>query len=341
MMPATTTMNVTGRQILRTTTATLLAGLLAWTPPAPAAPPATGRVPVIGFLAFNAKGCHNANLERGLRELGYTEGRNYKFECRHADGHYDGLDPAARELAAARPDVIVVFGHAATLALHRATTEIPIVMLSSGEPVSVGFARSLAHPGGNMTGVTDFSIELNIKRLELLKSAVPMLRRLAILVHSGLPADLAAAFLRDSEAAGRQFGFSVHVVNFSRLEDLDGAFDQMEAAADQALLVAPMREVPAETARLVELSHKHRLPTVHLRKSFVLAGGFMSYAVDYSILQHRAAFFVDQILNGARPGNLPIEQPARFELYINSASARLLDVELPESLVLRADKVVE
>jgi len=335
------TMTAATRPNLRAAAAALLAGLLAWIPPAQAAPPAIGRVPVVGFLAFNAKGCRNANLERGLRELGYTEGQHYRFDCRHADGRYEGLDAAARGLVAARPDVVVVYGHAATLSMHRATADIPIVMLASGEPVAVGFARSLAHPGGNMTGVTDYTIELNIKRLELLKSAVPTLRRLAILVHSGLPADLAAAFLRDSEAAGRQFGFSVHVVNFARLDDLAGAFDAMEIAGDQALLVAPMREVPAETARLIELSHKHNLPTVHLRKSFVVAGGFMSYGVDYAQLQHRTAFFVDQILNGARPADMPIEQPARFELYINSTSARLLGVELPESLMLRADEVVE
>jgi len=297
--------------------------------------------PRIGFLAFDAKGCHNEAFQGGLRSLGLVENKNFSFVCRHADGLYDRLDGAARELVRARPDVLVVFGHAATRALQRATRDIPVVMLSSGEPVASGFGQSLSRPGGNLTGVTDFSIELDLKRLELLRTAVPSLRRLAVLVHAGLPDDLATVFLRDAETAGRQMGFSVQVVKFSGIDDLPQAFDAMKRLGVQALLVAPTREVPAETRRLVELTHRYRLPTMHLRKSFVMAGGLMSYGVDYPALQQRTALYVQRVLGGEKPGDLPIEQPSRFEFYINSTSARKLGLLLPESLLLRADKVIE
>lgn len=297
--------------------------------------------PTIGFLAFDAKGCHSEAFQGGLRRLGLVENKNFSLVCHHADGNYSRLDGAARELVRTRPDVLVVFGHAATQALQRATRDIPIVMLSSGEPVASGFAQSLSRPGGNMTGVTDFTLELNLKRLELLRTAVPSLRRLAVLVHTGLPEDLAASFLRDAGTAGRQLGFGVQVVKFTGLDDLPQAFDAMKRLGAQALLVAPMREVPAETRRLVELSYRYRLPTMHLRKSFVIAGGLMSYGVDYPALHQRTALYVQRILAGEKPGDLPIEQPSRFEFYINSSSARNLGLLLPESLLLRADKVIE
>lgn len=297
--------------------------------------------PTVGFLAFDAKGCHNEAFLGGLRSLGLVVNKNFTLVCRHANGNDNLLDGAAMDLVRARPDVLVVFGHVATLALQRATRDIPIVMLSSGEPVASGFAQSLSHPGGNMTGVTDSTIELNFKRLDLLRTAVPSLKRLAVLVHTGLPGDLATVFLRDAETAGRQMGFKIHAVKFTGLDDLPQAFDTMKQIGIQALLVAPMREVPAETRRLVELSHLHRLPTMYLRKSFVVAGGLMSYGVDYAVLHQRTAVYVQRILSGEKPGDLPIEQPSRFEFYINSTSARKLGLLLPESLLLRADQVVE
>jgi putative ABC transport system substrate-binding protein len=312
----------------------------AWiTHSAVAAPPA--KMSYVGFLAFSEGGCRNEPFHDGLRELGYVEGKNFSFDCRHAKGRFEALDSAAIELARARPDVIVVFGHAPTQAVQRATRDIPVVMSASGEPVESGFAQSLARPGGNITGVSYFNTELNIKRLEYLKTLVPTLKRLAMLVHAGVPADLAAAHMRDSKAAGERLGFEVQVVKFGNLDGLDEAFVEASRAGAQAMVVAPMREVAAETRRLVELSNHRRLPTIHFRKAFAKNGGLMSYGTDYDVLYHRTATYVDKILNGARAADLPIEQPARFEFVINTTAARTLGIVIPPDLLLRADEVIQ
>jgi putative ABC transport system substrate-binding protein len=297
--------------------------------------------PVIGFIAFEPGGCRNAAFHRGMRELGYEDGKNMVFDCRHAEGRYDGLDVAAAGIVRDGPDVIVALGHAPALAMQHATKTIPVVTCASGEPVASGLVQSLARPGGNITGVSYFNTELNIKRLELLKTAVPGLKRLAVLIHAGAPADLAAAYIRDSAAAGKRLGFETEVVKFAKLEDLDRAFAEALAFRADGMFIAPMREVAAETKRLVELSHRHRLPVVHFRKSFATSGGLMSYGVDYAILHHRTATYVDKILKGANPAELPVEQPARFELHINMGTARKLGLTVPDALRLRADKVIE
>jgi putative ABC transport system substrate-binding protein len=214
-------------------------------------------------------------------------------------------------------------------------------MSASGEPVAMGFVQSLARPGGNITGVSYYAPELTLKRLELLKSMAPNLKRLAVLTHSGLPQELAGAYLRDCEAAGKVLGFTVHVVKYSKLEDIDNAFAEMKQLDVQGVFIAPTREVKAETERMAQLGLKHRLPIVHSRKTFVPAGGLMAYGPDYSVLYHRAAFYVDRILKGAKPGELPVEQPARVELHLNLATAKALGMQVPESLLLRADKVIE
>lgn len=299
------------------------------------------RVPRIGFIAFEPGGCRNAAFHQGLRELGYVEGKNMLFDCRHAEGKFEGLDVAVAELIRAKPNVIVVFGHAPTRAVQRATKDIPIVMIASGEPVELGFAQSLARPGGNMTGVSYYNAELNIKRLELLKTVAPDLNRLVVLVHAGVPAELATAYVRDAEAAGKALRFEVNVVKFKKLEDLDRAFEEMVQLGAKGVYVAPMREVAAETQRLVELSAKHRLPVVHFRKPFAKAGGLMSYGADYATLYHRTAAYVDKILKGANPAELPIEQPARFELVINLKAAQALGLTVPKSLLVRADELIE
>jgi putative ABC transport system substrate-binding protein len=204
----------------------------------------------------------------------------------------------------------------------------------------MGFVQSLARPGGNITGVSYFNTELNIKRLEFLKETLPDLKRLAVLVHASIPSDLTDAYLRDCRAAGRNFGFDVQVVKFRKLEEFDRAFKDMIAAGVQALFVAPMREVAAETRRLAELSVRHRLPTIHFRKTFPKEGGLMSYGADYPTLYHRTATYVDKILNGAKPAELPVEQPARFEFLINLKTARALGITIPHELLLRADEVI-
>ncbi len=305
------------------------------------APAQSNGNPVIGFLAFEPGGCRNEAFHRGLREFGYEVGSNLTLKCVHSEGRYDRQDAAAVELVAQKPDAIVVFGHAPTQAAQRATRTIPIIMSTSGEPVSMKLVHSLTRPGGNITGVSYFASELNIKRLEYLKSVVPGLKRLAMLLHAKLPSDMAGAYLRDSEAAGKALGFSVHVVRYAGLEDLDAAFAEMKGLDVQGVFVAPIREVGAETRRMAELGLRHRLPVVHSRPSFAPAGGLMSYGPDYTILWRRTAYFVDRILKGAKPADLPVEQPSRFELHINMRTARALALKVPESLLLRADKVIE
>lgn len=297
--------------------------------------------PVVGFLAFEPGGCKNEAFHRGMRELGYEDGRNMVFVCRHSEGRYELLDATAAELIKQKPDVLVVFGHAPSQAAQRVTRTIPVVMSTSGEPVAMGLVQSMARPGGNITGVSYYATELNIKRLEFLKSVVPELKRLGVLLHAGLPQDLAGAYLRDSKAAGKAMGFSVHPVKYSKVEDIDDAFGEMERLDVQGVLVAPTREVKAETQRVIKNGLQHRLPIVHSRKSFASGGGLMSYGPDYPVLFHRTAFYVDRVLKGAKPADLPVEQPARFELHINVATAKTLGLQVPESLLLRADKVIE
>lgn len=297
--------------------------------------------PVIGFLAFESGGCKNPAFHRGMKELAYEEGKNMIFVCRHSEGRYELLDATVADLLKAEPDVLVVFGHAPGQAAQRATKTVPIVLTASGDPVGMGFAQSLARPGGNITGVSYYATELNIKRLEMLKSMVPDMKRLAVLLHSGLPQDLAGAYLRDCEAAGKTLGFTVHVVRYSKLEEIDRAFEAMKKLGAQGVFIAPTREVKAETQRVADLGLQHKLPIVHSRKSFTPLGGFLSYGPDYPVLYHRTAYYVDRVLKGANPGELPIEQPARFELHINMATARKLGLQVPESLLLRADKVID
>jgi len=301
---------------------------------------AAEKLPRVGFLAFQEGGCRNQPFHDGLRELGYVEGQNFTFDCRHAQGRFEALDAAAAELVRAKPAVIVVFGHAPTRAAQRATQDIPIVMSASGEPVEMGFAQSLARPGGNITGVSYFNTELNIKRLEYLKTLLPTLKRLGVLMHAGIPTDLIDAYLRDCEAAGKTLGFKIEVVKFAKLEDLDRVFEGMVRSGAQALFVAPMREVAAETKRLVELSNHHRLPTIHFRKAFAKEGGLMSYGTDYAVLYRRTATYVDKILKGAKPAELPVEQPARFEFVVNVKTARTLGLTIPPELLLRANEVI-
>jgi len=297
--------------------------------------------PVIGFLAFEPGGCKNAAFHKGMKELGYVDGRNMVFVCRHSGGKYELLDAAVADLLSAKPDVLVVFGHAPGQAAQRATRTIPIVLTASGDPVGMGFAQSLARPGGNITGVSYYATELNIKRLEMLKSIVPNLTHLGVLLHAGLPKDLAGAYLRDCEAAGKNLGFTIHVVKYSKREEIASAFSEMKKLGVQGVFIAPTREVKAESLRVAEMGLQHKLPIVHSRKSFPPIGGLMSYGPDYPVLYHRTAFYVDRVLKGAMPAEMPIEQPARFELHINMGTARKLGLRVPESLLLRSDKVIE
>jgi len=299
------------------------------------------RMPHVSLLAFNGMGCPNQAVEDGLRELHYVVGQNIKLDCRHAHGQYADLDAVAAELVRSKPNVIVTIGHAQAQAARRATHEIPIVMLASGEPVAAGLVTSFAHPGGNVTGLSYFSTELNIKRLEFLKAIVPGLKRVGVLIDPAAPTDLNEFYVRDARIAGQTLGFEIMVFQMSAVADLDQVFKRMASKKVGAVFVPPKLRHPGEIERFVDLETHFRLPTMHYVKTFPEIGGLMSYGADYALLQRRAAIYVDKILHGARPADLPVEQPTQFILAINVKTARELGLTVPKSLLARADKVIE
>jgi len=301
----------------------------------------SSRMPRVSLLAFNEMGCPNQAVQDGLRELHYIDGQNIKLDCRHAHGRYADLDSIAADLVGSRPDVIVTIGHAQAQAARRATHEIPIVMLASGEPVAAGLVTSFAHPGGNVTGLSYFSTELNIKRLEYLKTMVPGLKRLGVLIDPDAPTEMNEFYVRDSITAGKTLGFEILVFQMSAVADLDQVFKKMASKKIGAVFVPPKLRHPGELERIADLAMRHRLPTMHYVKTFPEIGGLMSYGANYVALQRRAAIYVDKILRGARPADLPVEQPTQFILAINVKTARELGLTVPKSLLARADKVIE
>lgn len=301
----------------------------------------TRRLPRVSLLAFNELGCPNRAFEEGMRELRYVHGQNVQLACWHAHGNYADLDRIAAELVRTRPDVIVTIGHAQAQAARRATREIPIVILASGEPVAAGLIASFAHPGGNVTGLSYFSTELNVKRLEYLKTMVPELKRLGVLIDPDAPAEMNEFYIRDARIAGQTLGFEIMVFQMSAVADLDQVFKRMASKKVGAVFVPPKLRHPGEIERIADLAGHHRLPTMHYVKTFPEIGGLMSYGPDYALLQRRAAIYVDKILRGAKPADLPVEQPTQFILAINIRVAREMGLTVPQSLLARADKVIE
>ena len=297
----------------------------------------------IGLLDPIAPGPSRQHLwdafHQRLRELGYREAEHVAFEFRSAYGQPDRLPGLAVELVRLNVDVIVSVTTPATLAAKRATATIPIVMTNSGDPVATGLVASLARPGGNVTGLTTLSTELSTKRLEVLREIAPTASRVAVLWEEINPAFAIA--VRDTEAAARSFGIQVLVLELKGPDDLDRAFLAMATQQAGALLVMPGSIVLAGRRRLAELAAKHRLPTVYAQREHVEAGGLAAYGSSLSDLFARAADFVVKILKGAKPANLPVEQPTRFELVINLKTARALALVLPQSLLQRADQIIE
>jgi putative ABC transport system substrate-binding protein len=297
-------------------------------------PPA--EAPRIGLLAWS--GCDAPLFVRGLEELGYRPGETVTIECRSAGERYEGLPLAAAELVALGVDVIVGLSQPAGMAAHDATDTIPIASIVSGDPVAVGLARSLAEPGGNLTGLSYYANELTLKRLELLKQAVPELSTVDVLANplvSYLP------FEKDAEQAARRLSLAIRTHHVSEPDDLDSAFVAMKAGGAQALFVLPDMMLSSEAPRIASLALEHRLPTMAWGDWYTEAGCLMAYSAQYGELIHRLAYYVDRILKGAKPGELPIEQPTTFELSINLTTAKALGLELPSALLLRADEVIE
>ena len=321
---------------------TLLGGAAAW--PLSAGAQEEAKVPRIGYLAGNlATMSHlTAAFLRGLHDLGYEEGRNIDIQYRDAEGKYDRLSALAANLVALKVDVIVVTNTPAALAAQRATKIIPIVLAWTADPISSGLVASLARPGGNITGLSFLDPEVVGKRLELLIEAVPTIRRVALLWHPGDYGERTEKdMLQAAEVAAQALGIRLEVVAARGVEDFDGAFSDIVRAGTDAVTVQSTNILFIERNRLVTKMAESRLPAVYLTREFVDAGGLMSYSANVPDLFRRAASYVDKILKGARPSDLPVEQPTKFELVINLKTAKALGLEVPAMLLARADEVIE
>ena len=295
------------------------------------------QMPRIGLLAWSSCDIPSPFL-RGLVELGYKPGETVTIECRSAGGHDDGLAAAAAELVRLRVDVIVTMSQPAGHAAHGATDTIPIVSVVSGDPVAAGLARSLAKPGGNLTGVSYYATELTAKRLELLKEMIPKITTIDVLAN---PVVSYLPFEADTKRAGGRLNLALRIHQINEPADLARAFTAMKAENAQAVFVLPDLMLAHEAGRIAALALEHRLPTMAWGTWYTPAGCLMAYSARYDLILHRLAFYVDRILKGTKPGDLPIEQPMTFQLSINLKTAKIIGLEVPQVLLLRADKLIE
>ena len=299
-----------------------------------------GKVYRIGILESIPATQNAANLDalrKGLRDLGYVEGRNLVIEYRSADGHAARFPDLASELVRLKVDLIVTRGTPAARAAKNATKTIPVVMATMGDPRSL--VGSFAHPGGNITGVTTFSTELTAKRIELLKELVPKLSRVALLHNLGNPA--APPEWEETTTAARSLGLEAELLDVRSQGDLGPAFDRAARRHVDALLIGADGLTQMYQQAIIAALARHRLPAAYPAREFVEAGGLIAYAVNYPDLYFRYASLVDKIFKGAKPGELPIQQPTRFELVINLRTARALGLSIPQSLLIRADDVIQ
>jgi putative tryptophan/tyrosine transport system substrate-binding protein len=300
----------------------------------------TGKVPTIGFLGANPSIDSNriAAFVQRLRELAWIDGHNLAIEYRWGEGRNERNAENAAELVRLKVDVIVTEGTPSTLAAKQATAVIPIVFAAAGDPVGTGLVASLARPGGNVTGLSSQTAETAGKRLELLREIVPGLGRLAIMGNVGNP--LSVLELGEAQAAARALGLEVTTAELRRAEDISPAFDALKGRAD-ALYVCVDPLVNTHRIRINILAVAARLPTIYLFREYVEVGGLMSYGPNNLDLFRRAANFVDKILRGAKPADLPVEQPTKFDLVINFTTAKALGLTIPEPFLLRTDEVIE
>jgi putative ABC transport system substrate-binding protein len=280
------------------------------------------------------------SFRQGLRELGHIEGQNILIEYRWADGQFERLPPLAAELAHLKVNVIVASNTPAALAAKHATRTIPIVLVTSGDPVGSGLVASLARPGGNVTGLSlSPTLAISGKQLELLKEAFPTVSHVAVLANPANPPT--AGLLTETERAARSLGLRLRVVQVREPKQFDDAFATIKNERLPALLVIPDPLVNDERGKIVAFAATNRLPAIYPYRTFVDTGGLMSYGVDLSDLSRRAATYIDRILKGAKPAELPIEQPTKFELVVNLKTAKALGLTIAPSLLLRADQVIQ
>jgi len=318
------------------------AALLLLAAPLTAEAQLAGKVHHIGYLASGSSTAAPHVIEafrQGLRELGWVEGQNIVIDYRFAEYKYDRLPDLAAELVRLKVDIIVAPATPAAAAAKNATGTIPIVMIGVGDPVGAGFVASLARPGGNVTGSSfGVGLEINSKQLELLKETVPKVRRVAILSNPTNPGH--PRWMREYKDAGRSLGVQLQFLEARGPTEFDGAFAAMAKERVGALLVVADGMFMLHRTRLADLAAKTRLPSLGYRE-FVEAGGLMSYGPSLPDLWRRAATFVDKVLKGAKPADLPVEQPIKFELVINLKTAKALGLTIPQSVLLRADQSLE
>jgi putative ABC transport system substrate-binding protein len=301
-----------------------------------------GKVARIGYLGNSSPALEPdlvAAFRQGLHDLGYTEGQDLLIEFRWAEGRYERLPELAAELVRLKVDVLLTAGTLGALAAKQATQTIPIVMAVIGDAVASGLVTGVARPGGNVTGFNTFSRDLEGKRLELLKGIVPRLSRIAVLLNPSNPST--ALSWEQAQAGAQALRLTLERVEVGAAEDFEAAFAANARQRPGALFMIPDRFLLAHRARIIAFAARKRLPAMYPFKEFVDAGGLISYASSYPAMFRRAAIYADKILKGAKPGDLPIEQPTTFELIINLKTAKALGLTIPQSILVRADEVIQ
>ena len=296
----------------------------------------------LGFLSVNSRAAMSARTEafqQGLRELGYVEGKNIFVEYRYADAKPDRLRSLAADLVSLNVHVIVTEGTTATRFAKEATSTIPIVMAQDPDPIGTGYVASLARPGGNITGLSNLRSELSAKRLELLKEAVPGLVRVAVLGTMATPGT--AQELRETERAAQTFRVQLQYLDVNSPQDIESAFRAATTGRAGAVVTLASPFLLTHRTKVVDLAAKNRLPAIYHATDFVEDGGLMSYGVTITDLFRRAATFVDKILKGAKPADLPVEQPTKFALVVNLKAAKQIGFTIPPSLLVRIDRMIE
>ena len=299
------------------------------------------KIPRVGYLTAVSPSVNPARHEafrQGLGELGYVEDKNIVIEWRFRDGKQDRLPALAAELVRLKVDVIVTGGSGPTRAAKEATNTIPIVMAQDTDPVGNGFVASLARPGGNITGLATLAPEISGKRLELLKEIIPKLSRVAVLGTSSMPGD--AQSLKETELAGGALRVQLQYLDVLGPKDIETVFRAASKGRADAVLVLTSPVINSQRTQFVELAVKSRLPAIYPFPEYVAAGGLMSYGVSYTELARRAATYVDKILKGAKPADLPVEQPKKFEFIINLKAAKQIGLTIPPNVLVRADRVI-
>jgi len=300
------------------------------------------KVPRIGLLSFASSSANSSRVEafeQGLHELGYTLGSNIAIEYRYADGKEDRLPALVADLVRLRVDIIVAGGGNATLAAKNATKTIPIIISGASDPVGTGLVASLARPGGNITGLTGISPDLSGKRLELLKEVIPGVSRVAVLLYRDN--SVATLLLKETEAAAQPLGLQLQILQVNDSSELQNVFETIKKGRSEAIDILSSAFFSAWRKEIVELAARVRLPAMYVDSTFIDAGGLMSYGANIPDMYRHAATFVDKILKGRKPADLPVEQPTKFEFIVNLKAANQIGLTIPPNVLARADKVIK